>query len=90
MTLGTIYSSSLFPGRAPAGEMLVLNYIGGATNRAVVNMSNEQLVEQARSCIVVAIASADRCAARVLLCIAQKEPKLPFSMIQLAAQRHRA
>lgn len=46
MTLGTIYSSSLFTGRAPDGNMLVLNYIGGATNRGIVDMSEEQLAEQ--------------------------------------------
>ena len=36
--VGTIYSSSLFPGRAPDDRVLILNYIGGATNPDIVNM----------------------------------------------------
>jgi oxygen-dependent protoporphyrinogen oxidase len=47
-TLGTIYSSSLFPGRCPSGEILLLNYIGGATNRGVKDATTEQLAEQVR------------------------------------------
>ncbi|KAH7420737.1 hypothetical protein KP509_13G019800 [Ceratopteris richardii] len=45
-TLGTIYSSSLFPGRAPPDRVLLLSYIGGATNTDVINKSEAELVKQ--------------------------------------------
>lgn len=46
VTLGTIYSSALFPGRAPPGQVLLLNYIGGVKNTRVAEMSKEALTAQ--------------------------------------------
>ncbi|XP_077232637.1 protoporphyrinogen oxidase 1, chloroplastic-like isoform X2 [Tasmannia lanceolata] len=44
-TLGTLYSSSLFPNRAPPGRVLLLNYIGGAMNAGIVSKNESNLVE---------------------------------------------
>ena len=44
--LGTVWNSSLFPGRAPAGEALLTSFVGGATNPAAISKSPEQLACQ--------------------------------------------
>jgi protoporphyrinogen/coproporphyrinogen III oxidase len=41
--LGTVWNSSLFPGRAPAGHILLTSFVGGATNPGAATFSAQQL-----------------------------------------------
>lgn len=45
-TLGTIWTSSLFPNRAPAGWQTLSSYIGGATDAEIANLDAEQIVRE--------------------------------------------
>jgi protoporphyrinogen/coproporphyrinogen III oxidase len=42
--LGTVWNSSLFPGRAPEGCSLLTSFVGGATNPSVLQRSADELV----------------------------------------------
>jgi oxygen-dependent protoporphyrinogen oxidase len=44
--LGSVWNSSLFPGRAPNGQALLTSFVGGATNPAALKQSPEELVAQ--------------------------------------------
>ena len=41
--LGTIWASSIFPGRAPQGKALLTSYLGGAHYRKVAEQSEEEI-----------------------------------------------
>jgi protoporphyrinogen/coproporphyrinogen III oxidase len=42
--LGSVWNSSLFPGRAPEGYALLTSFVGGATNPTIVQKTPEELV----------------------------------------------
>jgi len=44
-TLGILFSSSLFPRRAPEGYALLTAYVGGSRGPDVVNMTDAELLE---------------------------------------------
>jgi oxygen-dependent protoporphyrinogen oxidase len=45
--LGTVWSSSLFPNRAPADHVQLTNFLGGATDPDTVSLSDSSLVDLA-------------------------------------------
>jgi oxygen-dependent protoporphyrinogen oxidase len=42
-TLGTVWNSSLFPGRTPQGQVLLTSFVGGATDLSAADLSDEAL-----------------------------------------------
>ena len=48
-TLGVLFSSTLFPGRAPEGHVLLTAFIGGRCDPAALSLSDAALVETALS-----------------------------------------
>jgi oxygen-dependent protoporphyrinogen oxidase len=58
--LGTIFSSALFPNRAPAGHILLTSYIGGERQPELAALPPEKLVELVREDLRVLLGVRDR------------------------------
>ena len=48
-TLGTLWNSSLFPGRAPEGHVLLTSFVGGATDPQTVELPSDRLASLVHS-----------------------------------------
>lgn len=53
--LGSVWNSSLFPGRAPDGHVLLTSFVGGATNRQAVTRSSHELISLVHKEIALAL-----------------------------------
>lgn len=45
-TLGTLWDSSIFPNRAPEGQVLLRSMMGGATNMAAIDLSEDEVKQR--------------------------------------------
>ncbi len=43
-TLGIVWNSSLFPNRAPQGQMTITSILGGATDSAIIEKSDDEII----------------------------------------------
>jgi oxygen-dependent protoporphyrinogen oxidase len=47
--LGTVWNSSLFPGRAPQGQVLLTSFVGGASDPSAATLSSDELSQLVQS-----------------------------------------
>lgn len=57
--LGTVWSSSLFPGRAPEGHVLLTTFMGGALDPEIVSWSEDRIAEASHADLAKALGATE-------------------------------
>jgi len=88
--LGAVWSSNLFPGRAPAGSSLVTIFLGGARDPAAIDLSDAEILAVARRDLDAVLPARPALAPLLVTRYARALPQYNFEHGELLAKLSRA
>lgn len=84
--LGAVWSSNLFPGRAPAGSSLVTIFLGGARDRAALDLTDEEILAVAKRDLDAVLPARPAAAPILITRYARALPQYDFAHGELLAK----